>query len=104
MGAATNSSINLADQLGARLGCVSVRPFAPASTRAVYFMDTWWLGRSLLDGREIQWIMAAGRGGQSIRVVPELDLVVVITDAPLLRRSCGLSRHIDLSSAQRPRL
>jgi CubicO group peptidase (beta-lactamase class C family) len=39
----------------------------------------WWLGRSMRDGREIPWIMAAGRGLQTIRIVPELDLVVVIT-------------------------
>jgi CubicO group peptidase (beta-lactamase class C family) len=39
----------------------------------------WWLGRSLLNGREVHWIAALGRGGQSIRIVPELDLVVVVT-------------------------
>jgi CubicO group peptidase (beta-lactamase class C family) len=39
----------------------------------------WWLGRSLLNGREVQWAGALGRGGQSIRIVPELDLVVVVT-------------------------
>jgi CubicO group peptidase (beta-lactamase class C family) len=39
----------------------------------------WWLGRSLLNGREVRWVGALGRGGQSIRIVPELDLVVVVT-------------------------
>jgi CubicO group peptidase (beta-lactamase class C family) len=39
----------------------------------------WWLGRSRLNGREVRWVGALGRGGQSIRVVPELDLVVVVT-------------------------
>jgi CubicO group peptidase (beta-lactamase class C family) len=39
----------------------------------------WWLGRSGLNGREVHWIGALGRGGQSIRIVPELDLVVVVT-------------------------
>jgi CubicO group peptidase (beta-lactamase class C family) len=39
----------------------------------------WWLGRSLLNGREVHWAGALGRGGQSIRFVPELDLVVVVT-------------------------
>ncbi len=39
----------------------------------------WWLGRSRFNGREIQWAGALGRGGQSIRIVPELDLVVVVT-------------------------
>jgi CubicO group peptidase (beta-lactamase class C family) len=39
----------------------------------------WWLGRSRLKGREIRWVGALGRGGQSIRIVPELDLVVAVT-------------------------
>jgi CubicO group peptidase (beta-lactamase class C family) len=39
----------------------------------------WWLGRALHNGREVHWIGALGRGGQSIRIVPELDLVVVVT-------------------------
>jgi CubicO group peptidase (beta-lactamase class C family) len=39
----------------------------------------WWLGRALYKRREVQWIGALGRGGQYIRIVPELDLVVVVT-------------------------
>lgn len=39
----------------------------------------WWLGRALHDGREIHWIGALGRGGQSIRIVAQLDLVVAVT-------------------------
>jgi CubicO group peptidase (beta-lactamase class C family) len=39
----------------------------------------WWLGRSRLNGREIRWVGALGRGGQSIRIVPELDLVIAVT-------------------------
>ena len=40
----------------------------------------WWLGRARLNsGRVIPWISALGRGGQSIRIVPELDLVVAVT-------------------------
>ena len=39
----------------------------------------WWLGRSQHDGRQVQWVGALGRGGQSIRIVPELDLVVAVT-------------------------
>jgi CubicO group peptidase (beta-lactamase class C family) len=39
----------------------------------------WWLGRARHDKREVHWIGALGRGGQYIRIVPELDLVVVAT-------------------------
>ena len=39
----------------------------------------WWLRRSPLDGREVRRIAALDRGGQSIRIVPELDLVVAVT-------------------------
>src|SRR5271154_2069807 len=39
----------------------------------------WFLGRSLFNGREVHWDGALGRGGQSIRIVPELDLIVVVT-------------------------
>lgn len=39
----------------------------------------WWLGDARLQGRDFRWIGALGRGGQSIRIVPELDLVVVVT-------------------------
>ena len=39
----------------------------------------WWLGRSLLEGRAVHWTAALGRGGQSIRIVPELDAVVAVT-------------------------
>jgi CubicO group peptidase (beta-lactamase class C family) len=49
------------------------------ATGGFFYGYLWWLGRSLHDGREIQWVGALGRGGQSIRIVPELDLVVVVT-------------------------
>src|SRR5262245_66518219 len=39
----------------------------------------WWIGSSRVNGRQIQWVGAFGRGGQSIRIVPELDLVVAVT-------------------------
>ena len=39
----------------------------------------WWLGGARLDGRVVTWVGGLGRGGQSIRIVPELDLVVAVT-------------------------
>jgi CubicO group peptidase (beta-lactamase class C family) len=39
----------------------------------------WWLGRARLNGREVHWVGALGRGGQSIRIVSELDLVAAVT-------------------------
>ncbi|WOH68886.1 serine hydrolase [Bradyrhizobium sp. BWA-3-5] len=56
----------------------SMRPRLEA-TGPYFYGYLWWLGRSLVNGREIHWAAALGRGGQSIRIVPELDLVVVVT-------------------------
>jgi CubicO group peptidase (beta-lactamase class C family) len=39
----------------------------------------WWLGRSAIDGREIDWADAVGYGGQRVFVVPSEDMVVVVT-------------------------
>jgi CubicO group peptidase (beta-lactamase class C family) len=36
----------------------------------------WWLGRSLVDAREIAWVGAFGWGGQRLIVVPQKDMVV----------------------------
>ena len=38
-----------------------------------------WLGRSLVDKHVVDWAAAWGLGGQRIFVVPDLDLVVVVT-------------------------
>ena len=38
----------------------------------------WWLGRSLVDRREITWVSGVGWGGQRMYVVPSLDLVVTV--------------------------
>jgi len=37
-----------------------------------------WLGRSLLHGREIDWVAGIGYGGQRLYIVPTLDLVVLV--------------------------
>jgi CubicO group peptidase (beta-lactamase class C family) len=39
----------------------------------------WWGGRASVNRRSVHWFGALGRGGQSIRIVPELNLVVVVT-------------------------
>jgi CubicO group peptidase (beta-lactamase class C family) len=39
----------------------------------------WWLGRSLVARREIGWASAVGWGGQRMFVVPERNIVVVVT-------------------------
>lgn len=39
----------------------------------------WWLGRFLVDRREVPWVAGLGLGGQRLFVVPALDLVVVVT-------------------------
>lgn len=53
----------------------------------------WWLGRSLVNRQEIKWISAVGYGGQRMYIVPNLDLVVVVTaglyDNPFLQSVVG---------------
>jgi CubicO group peptidase (beta-lactamase class C family) len=49
------------------------------ATGRYFYGYLWWLGRSLINGREVHWATALGRGGQSIHIVPEFDLVVVVT-------------------------
>jgi CubicO group peptidase (beta-lactamase class C family) len=39
----------------------------------------WWVGRARANAGVVNWIGALGRGGQSIRIVPERNLVVVVT-------------------------
>jgi CubicO group peptidase (beta-lactamase class C family) len=47
--------------------------------RLYFYGYQWWLGRSLVDGREVAWVCAIGNGGQRIFAVPAFDLVAVVT-------------------------
>jgi CubicO group peptidase (beta-lactamase class C family) len=38
----------------------------------------WWLGRSLRANGQVDWVAAFGLGGQTLYVVPSLDLVVMV--------------------------
>ena len=44
-----------------------------------YYGYQFWLGASSVSGRKIDWIAAAGQGGQRIFIVPSLDLIAVVT-------------------------
>jgi CubicO group peptidase (beta-lactamase class C family) len=39
----------------------------------------WWLGRSAVKGRIIEWIAGFGFGGQRVFIIPEYDAVAVVT-------------------------
>jgi CubicO group peptidase (beta-lactamase class C family) len=39
----------------------------------------WWRGQDSVDGRSIPWVGAIGWGGQCLRIVPSLALVVAVT-------------------------
>jgi CubicO group peptidase (beta-lactamase class C family) len=49
----------------------------------------WWLGRSLVKAKEAGWVFATGHGGQRVYVVPECDLVMILT-AGLLRQFAAI--------------
>ena len=44
-----------------------------------YYGYHWWMGRTLRGERDVKWVAAMGWGGQRIFVVPEFDLVVMVT-------------------------
>jgi len=37
-----------------------------------------WLGRSLVNKREVHWATAVGNGGQRLFIVPDFDIVVAM--------------------------
>ncbi|SKA31015.1 CubicO group peptidase, beta-lactamase class C family [Enhydrobacter aerosaccus] len=56
----------------------SITPWMKATSGFSYGY-LWWLGTTRIERRDVPWIAALGRGGQSIRIVPSLDLVVAVT-------------------------
>jgi CubicO group peptidase (beta-lactamase class C family) len=67
----------------------------------LFYGYQWWLGRSAIDGQEIDWAAGFGWGGQRLFVVPDRDLVVVVmaglyANPPLQRVVAGtvLTDHV----------
>jgi CubicO group peptidase (beta-lactamase class C family) len=56
-------------------------PRMNAEIGALYYGYQWWLGRSLVRGRDVAWIAGFGIGGQRLFVVPELQIVLAINAA-----------------------
>ena len=64
---------------------VAPAPFIEAATTPqinalglMFYGYQFWLGRSLIAKREVDWIAGIGYGGQRLYIVPSLDLVVLI--------------------------
>jgi CubicO group peptidase (beta-lactamase class C family) len=57
----------------------SLLPRIGAADRLFFYGHHWWLGRSLVAGREVAWAAGIGLGGQRLFVVPGLDLAAVVT-------------------------
>jgi CubicO group peptidase (beta-lactamase class C family) len=58
----------------------------------LFYGYQWWMGRSLAEGKEVRWIAAFGWGGQRIVVIPELDMVVMMTSGLFGRPKEGLAQ------------
>lgn len=46
--------------------------------RVWYYGYQWWLGRSLVNRKEVSWVAAHGLGGQRLFIVPKFNLVCLI--------------------------
>jgi hypothetical protein len=44
-----------------------------------YYGYQWWIGRTLVGDREIKWIAGQGLGGQRLTIVPDHELVMMVT-------------------------
>ena len=58
---------------------VATAPQIKTTQGGYYYGYQFWLGASSMSGRRIDWVAAAGQGGQRIFIVPTLDLVAVVT-------------------------
>jgi CubicO group peptidase (beta-lactamase class C family) len=67
------------DSIERLYGRESIAPHIGDPRGLSFYGYQWWLGRSLLNKREVPWVEGAGFGGQRVFVVPVLDLVVVVT-------------------------
>ncbi len=57
----------------------------------LFYGYQWWLGRSLSEGQDVRWAAAMGWGGQRIFIVPDRDLVVMVTAAQYGQPKEGLA-------------
>jgi CubicO group peptidase (beta-lactamase class C family) len=59
----------------------------------------WWLGRSLVNGHQVDWAVGYGLGGQRLFVLPQLDMVVLVmaglyrSDTQSVGPLIALNRH-----------
>jgi CubicO group peptidase (beta-lactamase class C family) len=58
----------------------------------LFYGYQWWMGRSLAEGKEVRWVAAFGWGGQRIFVIPEFDMVVMMTSGLFGRPKEGMAQ------------
>lgn len=57
----------------------SFQPRVPTGSGELRYGYQWWRGAFTLGPRRVGWVAAMGNGGQRMFLLPELDLVVVVT-------------------------
>ena len=57
----------------------STAPQIDTGRGSVFYGYQWWLGRSLVERREVDWIAGVGLGGQRLFIVPDRGFVVAVT-------------------------
>ncbi|MGJ4952455.1 serine hydrolase domain-containing protein [Bradyrhizobium sp. HKCCYLS20291] len=58
-----------------------------------YYGHQWWIGRTLVNDREVRWVAGVGLGGQRLIIVPEHDLVVMVTQGLYSNGRQGQATH-----------